>query len=56
MKLNYTATFKAPNGTFEAGKSYDINITVYGLEKIDVRATLTPWENGGSIDIDDDQK
>ena len=56
MKLNYTATFQAPNGKFEAGKSYDINITVYGLEKIDVRATLTPWENGGSIDIDDDQK
>ena len=39
---------------FEAGKSYEITITVYGLEEIRVTATLKPWENGGSIGIDDD--
>lgn len=41
--------------TFEAGKSYKVTITVYGLEEIVVTATLQPWENGGSIDIDDDR-
>ena len=40
---------------FEAGKSYEIVITVYGLEKIDVTATLVPWADGGKIDIDDDR-
>lgn len=40
---------------FEAGKSYEIVITVYGLEKIDVTATLVPWQDGGKIDIDDDR-
>ena len=41
---------------FEAGKSYKVTITVYGLERIVVTATLVPWENGGSIDIDDDRE
>lgn len=40
---------------FEAGKSYEIVITVYGLEKIEVTATLVPWQDGGKIDIDDDR-
>lgn len=46
-----------PNGvkTFEAGKSYDVTITVYGLERIVVTATLVGWQDGGSIDIDDDR-
>ena len=56
MKLEYTADIKAPNGKFEKGTSYDVNITVYGLEKIEVTATLKPWEDGGSIDIDDDNR
>ena len=40
---------------FEAGKSYKVTITVYGLEEIEVTATLVPWADGGSIDIDDDR-
>lgn len=40
---------------FEPGKSYKVTITVYGLEYIRVTATLVPWADGGSIDIDDDR-
>ena len=56
MTLTYEAYLKAPEGKFKPGTSYDVNITVYGLEKIDVTATLKPWVEGGSIDIDDDNR
>lgn len=56
MPLEQKATIKM-DGTkkFEPGKSYKVTITVYGLEDIRVTATLVPWANGGSIDIDDDR-
>lgn len=56
MTLEYEDTIKAPNGKFEPGKSYDVNITVYGLEKIEVTATLKPWIGGDDIIIDDDNR
>lgn len=40
---------------FEPGKSYKVTITVYGLQEIEVTATLVAWADGGSIDIDDDR-
>lgn len=54
--LEQKATIKM-DGTkkFEPGKSYKVTITVYGLEEIKVTATLVPWVDGGSIDIDDDR-
>lgn len=54
--LEQKATIKM-DGTkkFEPGKSYKVTITVYGLQKIEVTATLVPWADGGSIDIDDDR-
>lgn len=56
MALEQKATIKM-DGTkkFEPGKSYKVTITVYGLEEIEVTATLVPWQDGGSIDIDDDR-
>lgn len=42
------------NGGFLAGANYNINITVYGLESIDINATLTAWTEGGNIEIDPD--
>lgn len=56
MALEQKATIKM-NGTetFKPGKSYKVTITVYGLEEIEVTATLVPWADGGSIDIDDDR-
>lgn len=56
MPLEQKATIKMAAGQkFEPGKSYKITITVYGLEDIRVTATLVPWADGGSIDIDDDR-
>lgn len=46
-------TATAPD-TFEAGKSYNITIKVYGYEKIEITATLIPWKDGGTIDKDSD--
>lgn len=55
-----TATVKAPSvkvddtttiNTFEAGKSYNVNITVFGYQKIEVTATLEGWIDGGNIDV-----
>ena len=56
MPLEQKVTIKM-DGTkkFEPGKSYKVTITVYGLEDIRVTATLVPWADGGSIDIDDDR-
>lgn len=40
--------------TFEAGKSYNIVIKIYGYERIEITATLIPWKDGGKIDKDTD--
>lgn len=37
---------------FEAGHSYNVQISVWGLEKIEITATLTKWEDGGDIPVD----
>lgn len=56
MPLEQKATIKMDGvKKFEPGKSYKVTITVYGLEDIRVTATLVPWADGGSIDIDDDR-
>lgn len=56
MPLEQKATIKMDGvKKFEPGKSYKVTITVYGLEEIEVTATLVPWVDGGSIDIDDDR-
>ena len=38
--------------TFQAGYSYNVYITIYGFEEIVVDAELTPWEEGGDVDVD----
>lgn len=40
------------DGVFEAGKSYDVYITIYGRERIEVSANLVPWTDGGDIETD----
>lgn len=56
MNLEQKATIKMDGvKKFDPGKSYKVTITVYGLEDIRVTATLVPWADGGSIDIDDDR-
>lgn len=46
----YEDVLTTPSG-FEAGKSYNVKITVYGLSEIKVNTTLTPWVDGGNIDM-----
>ena len=41
---------------FAAGYQFDINLTVYGLEQVDITAELTPWKTGGSFEIDTDEE
>ena len=36
---------------FEVGKSYDVTITVYSNQVINITATLTGWIEGGNIEI-----
>lgn len=51
----YTAKVAGPNGAaFEKGKSYNVNIKIYGLEQIDIHTTLESWKDGGEISIDED--
>lgn len=42
-------------GGFKAGNSYTVNLTVYGLQKVDITTQLTGWADGGNINVDQDQ-
>lgn len=44
----------APTGGFLQNTSYNIILTVYGLERIEVIAVITPWEDGGNIAVGQD--
>ena len=40
---------------FEAGYQYDIILTVYGPEEVEITAVLTEWKEGGSTVVDPDK-
>lgn len=40
-----------PDKGFEPGYSYNVTITVYGLSEILITTTLTPWKDGGNIEM-----
>lgn len=40
------------SGSFEAGKSYNINVTVWGYEEILITTTLEQWVDGGNVDAE----
>ncbi|MDE7378366.1 MAG: fimbrillin family protein [Paraprevotella sp.] len=51
-----TLTFKVPVKTtsgrgFQAGHSYNVSVTLYGMRRIDVHAVLTAWEKGEDISV-----
>lgn len=47
-------SLSVPPFHFQPGNDYTINITVYGLQHINIEATILPqWQNGGSIEIDE---
>ena len=37
---------------FAVGRSYNVYITIYGRERIELSANLVPWVEGGDIDTD----
>lgn len=41
--------------SFAAGYSFTVKVTVYSLERVEATAVLTPWENGGNLDINTDE-
>lgn len=48
-------TIPAPEGGFKTNTSYNINLVLYGTEKIDILTTIVPWQAGEEIppiDID----
>ena len=47
----YPLTIKAPAGGFAVNTSYNIVITVYSFERIEVIAVITPWVDGGNIGV-----
>lgn len=49
--FSYTDVIKLTDDVFKAGYSYNVNITVFGLSEIKINTTLTPWEDGGNIDM-----
>ncbi|MBO5180756.1 MAG: fimbrillin family protein [Paraprevotella sp.] len=54
-------TFNVPikhEGGFLAGVSYNVSIKLFGIQRIDVNAVLTPWEEGDPIPVtpEDDDK
>lgn len=51
-EFTMTTDVELPEGSFKAGSSYNVNITVWGLEQISIQASLTAWEPGGNIDLD----
>ena len=45
-------SIKVPNdGVFQPNTSYNVNMTLYGLERIDVFTTIKPWEEGDEIPL-----
>lgn len=56
IKRRFRAGYDANDATtnFQPGTSYNFSIKVYGLERIAITTTLTPWEFGENLDIDTD--
>lgn len=58
-RYSYTDTINPDKGsgeiatdkTFMAGKSYNVNINIWGLSKIEITTVLTPWVDGGSVNL-----
>ena len=57
IQVTQTETVKLASGAnFEAGKSYKVNLTIYGLEKVQISVSLTAWDtNTEDIDLGADE-
>lgn len=56
--VDYPYTLKSEQlglTAFEAGKQYNVKFTVYGLSEIKLEFELTAWEDGGDLEVDDNE-
>lgn len=51
---NNVITIQHSSGRFLAGNQYVVRVAVYGLMDVDVTVGLEPWEDGGSLVIDEE--
>lgn len=51
VKSKIDTKIQLTTGSFEKGKSYNVKLTLYGLQEIKVTTELTPWEDGGDIEF-----
>lgn len=49
-----TLKLKNEAESFQAGASYDVEIEIFGAEEIKVKATLTGWSDGGTLNVSTD--
>lgn len=55
VEVPYELTIKSPGGGFKINYSYNIILTVYSLERIEVIAEITPWiQDADDINYDPD--
>jgi len=40
-----------PTASFAQGTSYNVKMTLYGTERIDITTTLQPWTNGATYEV-----
>ena len=51
QNFDFKDTIKLSKGSFAAGSSYTVVVSVYGYEKMEVTAKLTAWKKGGTINL-----
>jgi hypothetical protein len=49
--ISKTITPTAPDTEFKQGFSYNVKMTLYGYEKIDITTTLEPWSTGTEVEV-----
>ena len=49
------ATSEVNEGVFQANTSYKVVLTVYGFERIEVKTEITPWIQGQTLNVGQDE-
>jgi hypothetical protein len=51
QNFDFKDVIKLSKGSFVAGTSYTVTVSIYGYEKMEVTAKLNPWNKGGNINL-----
>lgn len=55
LPLKFTPKNDGLTPVFEAGKSYNVKIVIYGYEPAEIKVELTKWEDGGEFEVGGDE-